>query len=113
MLGKFLFDLVSEKCLAQLAGKTLLAGQEIIARELLRQRTGSARNFECADHFEAGPNDALVVDSRMLEKPSVFRGDKRADDVRRQFLESNDNPASLAKFGNQAAVAAENPQRDL
>ena len=46
----------------------------------------------------------------MLEKPSVFGSDECTDDVCRQFVERDENAAPLSNLGDQAAIAAKDPQ---
>jgi hypothetical protein len=111
--GKFLLDLVGEEGFPELARKQLFASQEVVTRELLRERTTSAADFARPDNSHTCSKDALVIDARMRKKAAILRGDKRINDVRRQVVESNEDPATLTDFGNQAPVAAEDPQGDL
>ncbi len=49
----------------------------------------------------------------MHEKALVLGRDERVDDVLRQVVPRDEDAAALADFRNQAAVAAENAQRNL
>ncbi len=49
----------------------------------------------------------------MLEESTVLGRDERMDDMRREVPECNKDALALADFGDEPAVAAKDPERDL
>ncbi len=112
-LGKFLLDLVSKESFTHFPSKHLLAGQKIIAGELLCQRTAAPADAAGNQESETSPENSLVIDAGVLKETAVFCGDESINHMLRDFIVSDEESTSLADFFNETAIPTENSQRNL
>ena len=95
-----------EQCFLHLAAEGLVAGEEEILGELLRQG-GAAARIVAGDLADDGGSDAHRIEAEMAHKAPVFNGDHGRRYVVRQFLQRNGFAARLAAVGHQLAVGGE------
>ena len=113
LLGELPLDADRQNPLLELAHQGSVPGQEVLPGDLLGD--GAAALLGLAgveDEQQDGPQRALVVDARMLEKAVVLGRQHRLDDHRRHVLQGN-RRAPFAELGDQPPVAAVDGQRNL
>ena len=112
VLGQGLFDLPGQQRFVDLALQGLFAGQEEVARHLLRDGRGALARA-AGQVVQRGAHDADVVDAAMLVEAVVLDRQHRLFHDLRDVLDAHQVAPLLAEFADQHVVGGKDPQRNL
>ena len=107
------FNLERQQHLVELAGQRFFLGQEKIARHLHGNRRRALLDPTRGEVGQRCPRNPQVIDAAVLEKAFVFGGNNGVNQRLRHLLEFDDRAPFFAKFTDQLAVRAVDPERDF
>ena len=113
LLVELALDLQREQDLVELAHEGLVAAEEVVARDLHRDRAAAGLDAARGRELPRRARQSAEIDAVMAQETIVLGGEHRLDEHLRDLFETHRGTAHLAEFADQQTVAAVDAQRLL